>query len=87
MRRQNGLLHVTDKPATAGNFATMAAGGLSSSNFTSARRHRRLPLSDLKQAIILLGLTGKTGLRNLAAGEDVGNKPSEAGKPSGIPRE
>ena len=87
MRRQNGLLHVTDKAATVGNFATMAAGSLSSSNFTSARRHRRLLLSDLKQAIILLGLTGKTGLRNLAAGEDVGNKLSDAGKPSGIPRE
>ena len=49
-RRQNGLLHVTDKAATAGNFATTAAGSLSSSNFTSARRHRRLPSSDLKQA-------------------------------------
>ena len=50
-RRQIGLLHVTDKAATAGNFATTAAGSLSSSNFTSARRHRRLPSSDLKQAI------------------------------------
>ena len=49
-RRQNGL-HVTDKAATAGNFATTAAWSLSSSNFTSARRHRRLPSSDLKQAI------------------------------------
>ena len=48
-RRQNGLLHVTDKAATAGNFETTAAGSLSSSNFTSARRHRRLPSSDLKQ--------------------------------------
>ena len=42
--------HVTHKAATAGNFATTAAGSLSSSNFTSARRHRRLPSSDLKQA-------------------------------------
>ena len=50
-RRQNGLLHVTDKAATAGNFATTAAGSLSSSNFNSARRHRRLPSSHLKQAI------------------------------------
>ena len=49
----NGLLHVTDKAATAGNFATTAAGSLSSSNFTSARRHRRLPSSDLKQAIFV----------------------------------
>ena len=51
-QRQNSLLHVTDKAATAGNFATTAAGSLSSSNFTSARRHRRLPSSDLKQANI-----------------------------------
>ena len=50
-RRQNGLLHVTDKAATAGNLATTAAGSISSSNFASARRHRRLPSSDLKQAI------------------------------------
>ena len=49
-RRQNGLLHVSDKAATAGNFATTAAGSLSTSIFTSARRHRRLPSSDLKQA-------------------------------------
>ena len=69
-----------------GNFATTAAGSLSSSNFTSAHCHRRLPSSDPKQAIILLGLTGKTGLRNLAAG-DVGNKLSHAGNPSGVPRE
>ena len=54
MRRQNGLLHVTDKAATVGNFATTAAGSLSSSNFTSARRHRRLLSSDLKQAIVIL---------------------------------
>ena len=52
-RRQNGLLHVTDKAATAGNFSTTAAGSLSSSNFTSARRHRRLPSSDLKQVNII----------------------------------
>ena len=44
-RRQNGPLHVTDKAATAGNFATTAAGSLSSSNFTSACRQRRLPSS------------------------------------------
>ena len=58
-RRQNGLLHVTDKAATAGNFATTAAGSLSSSNFTSARRHRGLPSSDLKQAIV----SGEKGRR------------------------
>ena len=49
--------HVTDKAATAGNFAKTAAGSLSSSNFTSARRHRRLPSSDLKQAIVQLNGT------------------------------
>ena len=54
MRRQNGLLHVTDKAATAGNFATTADGSLSSSNFTSARHHRRLPSSDLKLASLLV---------------------------------
>ena len=54
-RRQNGL-HVTDKAATAGNFATTAAWSLSSSNFTSARRHRRLRrriLSRLFTAILM----------------------------------
>ena len=36
-RRQNGLLHVTDKAATAGNFATTAAGSrILSRLFTSA---------------------------------------------------
>ena len=43
---------MTDKAATAGNCATTAARSLSSSNFTSARRHRRLPSSDLKQASV-----------------------------------
>ena len=37
--------------------------------------------------IILLWLTGKTWLRNLAAGEDFGEKLSHPGKQSGIPRE
>ena len=46
------FLHVTDKAATAGNFAKTEAGSLSSGNSTSARRHRRLPWSDVKQAII-----------------------------------
>ena len=39
------------------------------------------------QYIILLWLTGKTWLRNLAAGEDFGEKLSHPGKQSGIPRE
>ena len=52
-------------------------------NIPNPNAQRGFPL----KYIILLWLTGKTWLRNPAAGEDVGEKLSHAGKQSGIPRE
>ena len=82
---ENKLLTVLT--ATAGNFATTAAGILSSSNFTSARRHRRLPSSDLKQANVVAVVTVVTGVyktRNTEHSETCRNMPKHFGKPRNI---
>ena len=66
-RRQNGLLHVTDKASTTGNFEMTAAGSLSSSNFTSACRHSIVSTTVLKVLNVEMlsnGLRSKETLNN-----------------------